>query len=76
MQRSREKGNDHQFVKLVIVNQMLFISTIGNANRVKNMNTKLGCNGLSARKKKTKNQSKNKKNDHESKAEITVREGF
>ena len=46
--RSREKGNDHQLKRLLIVKQILLVSTLGNVKRTvwRIYTLMLGCKGL------------------------------
>ena len=46
--RSREKGNDHQLKRLLIVKQILLVSTLGNEKRTvwRIYTLMLGCKGL------------------------------
>ena len=46
--RSREKGNDHQLKRLLIVKQILLVSTLGNVQRAvwRIYALMLGCKGL------------------------------
>ena len=46
--RSREKGNDHQLKRLLIVKQILLVSTLGNVKRTvwRIYALMLGCKGL------------------------------
>ena len=46
--RSREKGNDHQLKRLLIVKQILLVSTLGNLQRAvwRIYALMLGCKGL------------------------------